>query len=76
MTAIHQMNPPIWVNTPVGEGHALFLIDYGISINSVWVVHRFDTGGVLHIDSSEVKVMGNEMYGIDHPNKPSRTMNK
>jgi len=69
---IHQCNPPIWVTTPLGEGHALFLIDYGPSINTVWVVHQFDDGQVLHVDSSEVRIMGNAMYGIDHPTTPTR----
>lgn len=67
-----QLNPPVWVTTPLGEGHALFLIDYGPSINTVWVVHQFDTGSVVHVDSSEVKVMGNPMYGIAHPDDPTR----
>ena len=64
------------MNTPLGEGHALLVIDYGPSINTVWVVHQFDTGRVVHIDSSEVRVMGNEMYGIPHPVKPTRELNK
>ena len=67
-----QLNPPIWVQTPIGEGHALLVIDYGPSINTVWVVHHFAGGKVSHVDSSEVRVMGNEMYGIDHPEPPSR----
>jgi hypothetical protein len=67
-----QLNPPIWVTTPLGEGHALFLIDYGPAINTVWVVHCFDDGRVVHIDSSEVRVMGNAMYGIPHPTTPNR----
>jgi hypothetical protein len=71
---IHQCNPPIWVQTPLGEGHALFLIDYGPSINTVWVVHQFDNGQVVHVDSSEVRVMGNAMYGIEHPAKPTRVV--
>jgi len=69
---ICQCNPPIWVVTPLGEGHALFLIDYGPAINTVWVVHHFSDGRVVHIDSSEVRVMGNSMYGIDHPQQPTR----
>jgi hypothetical protein len=69
---ILQCNPPIWVTTPLGEGHALFLIDYGPAVNTVWVVHQFDGGGVAHVDSSEVRVMGNAMYGIDHPAPPAR----
>lgn len=67
-----QLNPPLWVTTPLGEGHALFLIDYGPSINTVWLVHLFDTGKVTHVDSSEVRVMGNAMWGIPHPSEPTR----
>lgn len=67
-----QLNPPLWVTTPLGEGHALVLIDYGPSINTVWLVHLFDTGKVTHVDSSEVRVMGNAMWGIPHPEQPTR----
>jgi hypothetical protein len=65
-----QLNPPIWVATPMGEGFALLVIDYGPALNSVWVVHLFADGQVLHIDSAEVRVMGNEMYDISHPKVP------
>jgi hypothetical protein len=74
--ALHQCDPPIWVTTPLGEGHALFLIDYGPSLNTVWVVHQFNDGRVLHVDSSEVRVMGNPMYGIPHPEEPQRSMHR
>ena len=73
---ILQCHPPIWVTTPLGEGHALFLIDYGPSVNTVWVVHQFDGGSVVHVDSSEIRVMGNAMYGIPHPAKPTRGSTK
>lgn len=69
---ILQLNPPIWVTTPLGEGHALLVLDYGPSINTVWAVHLFDSGQVTHVDSSEIRVMGNAMYGIPHPQQPSR----
>ena len=72
MTQIHRIEPPIWVETPLGEGDALFLIDYGPSLNTVWVVHLFESGSVTHIDSSEVRIMGNPMYGIPHPERPTR----
>lgn len=71
---ILQLNPPIWVLTPKGEGFALLIIDYGIHLNSVWVVSIFDTGEVTHIDSNEVKVMGNSMLNIPDP-KPFKGRN-
>ena len=71
-----QLNPPVWVQTPLGEGHCLFLIDYGVSINTCWVIHLFETGKVVHVDSSDIRVMGNAMYGIEHPEQPSRDLGK
>lgn len=76
MVGIHQCDPPIYVHTPLGEGHCLFLLDYGPSINTVWLVHLFDSGKVLHIDSSEIRIMGNDMYAIPHPEKPKRSMQR
>lgn len=64
---IHQCEPPIWVLTPKGEGFTHFLFDYGIHLNSIWVVALFDTGEVIHFDSAEIRVMGNEMLNIPHP---------
>lgn len=77
MTAtILQLNPPIWVETPKGEGHALFLIDYGVSINTIWVVHLLDSAKVIHVDSSEIRVYGNEMWNIPHPQESIEKMTK
>jgi hypothetical protein len=43
-------------------------------INTVWVVHLFKDGSVIHVDSTELKVMGNMMYGIDDPVLPVERM--
>lgn len=67
MTTIHQCNPIIWVLTPKGEGHAMFLIDYGPNINTIWVVHLFEDGSIIHVDSAEIKICGNEMWDIPQP---------
>lgn len=67
---ILQCNPPVWVSTPLGEGDCLFLIDYGPTVNSVWLVHLHADGRALHFDSSDIRVMGNLMYGIPHPKPP------
>lgn len=68
---ILQLNPPIHVSTPLGEGDTLMVIDYGCHLNSVWVVWLFEDGRVNHFDSSDIRVMGNAMYGI--PDPPSHT---
>lgn len=62
-----QLNPPIWVATPLGEGFAILVIDYGPALNSVWVVHIFKDGQLVHIESNDIRVMGNEMYNIKNP---------
>ena len=65
-----QLNPPIHVLTPLGEGDTLLIIDYGCHLNTVWVVWLFDEGRVSHFDSSDIRVTGNLMYGIPHPKPP------
>lgn len=64
---ILQLNPSIWVLTPKGEGHAMFIIDYGPNINTIWIVHLFEDGSIVHVDSCEIKIFGNEMWDIPHP---------
>jgi len=62
-----QIDPPLSVLTPLGEGWALFLIDYGVHLNSVWVVSLWESGQVFHVDSAEIKIAGNPMYDIKEP---------
>lgn len=69
---IHRIMPEIWVRTPRGDGDALFLIDYGPSINTIWVVALYETGEIIHVDSSEVRRSGNAMGRIPHPEAPKR----
>lgn len=67
-----QLNPPLWVMTPLGEGFALLVIDYGPYLNSIWVVHLFADGQLVHIESNDIRVMGNDMYGIRNPEQPTQ----
>jgi hypothetical protein len=32
-----QLNPTIDVQTPLGDGEAFFIVDYGVNVNTVWV---------------------------------------
>ena len=74
MATILQLSPEIRVLTPLGEGYALFIIDYGMNHNTVWVVALYDDGKILHFDSREVKHCGNEMLDISEP-KPFKERN-
>lgn len=59
---ICQLPNPIDVATPLGDGTAIMVIDYGIDVNSVWVV-RYPGGEVKHLLSDDIRVYGNPMYG-------------
>jgi hypothetical protein len=63
---IVRIDPVIHVATPHGYGQAIFLIDYGLDTNSVWVV-RIKGGKVKHYFSEEIRIPDNEMNnrGID-----------
>jgi hypothetical protein len=57
-----QLNPTIEVSTPLGDGEAFFIIDYGLNTNTVWVC-RMDGGFVKHIWSDDIKIYDNPMNG-------------
>jgi hypothetical protein len=59
---IIQLSPTIEVNTPLGDGEALFMIDYGLNVNTVWVV-RLEKGVVKHFYSDDIRIYGNPMNG-------------
>jgi len=59
---ILQLNPTVEVHTPLGDGEAMFIIDYGININTVWVV-RLPKGVIKHFYSDDVRIWGNPMNG-------------
>ena len=59
MIAIHEIQQTLWVNTPHGLGQALFLIDYGIHQNTVWVVSIKESGKINHYDSTQISVEKN-----------------
>ena len=60
---ILQLNPQIVVYTPLGAGLAYFIIDYGMSVNTCWVI-RLANVEMKHFDSKDVRVEGNPTYGF------------
>jgi hypothetical protein len=63
MTAIHEIQQVLWVNTPHGMGQALFIIDYGPHENTYWLVVNRETGKINHYDSNQITVSRN--YTLD-----------
>ena len=63
MTLIHELRQVLWVTTPHGDGIALFIMDYGIHNNTIWVVSLESDGSIKHYDSNQIKLCFN--YTID-----------
>ncbi len=72
---ILQLNPTIMVDTPLGRGQALFVIDYGMHQNTCWVVAMHKDGIVKHFDANDVVIAPNYTYHINqekHTNIPAK----
>jgi hypothetical protein len=65
---IIQLSPTIFVDTPLGKGHAIFLIDYGMHQNTCWVVALQRDGLVKHFDCNDIIVCTNFTYHINEEN--------
>jgi hypothetical protein len=58
-----QLNPtiPVWCKGH-GEGEALIVMDYGLNVNTVWLV-RLPGGVIKHFYSDDIRVYDNPMNG-------------
>jgi hypothetical protein len=61
---------PRWVQTPLGEGLWLAIIDYGISHNPLYLIELID-GQHRVIDMREVRGLENYTFNINKPDMPS-----
>lgn len=59
---IHELTNTIDVHTPLGVGEAMFLIDYGLNVNTIWIV-RLKGGVVKHFYSDDIRIYANPMDG-------------
>jgi hypothetical protein len=59
MTMIHEVNQVLIVNTEFGEAQVLFIIDYGIHMNSIWVCASFEDGRIRHYDTNQITIVKN-----------------
>ena len=62
--------PSYTSRNPLGEGWAHLVIDYSPDFNSTWVVFLSDSGMVKHFDSNDLRVIGNETFGIPYNETP------
>lgn len=63
MTTILQLNPPLPITTPKGEGLAHAMIDYGIEHNIYWVTFITATGECWTFPNPKIRACQNISYG-------------
>ena len=66
---ILQLDPTILVETPLGKGQAIFIIDYGMHQNTCWVVALVADGIVKHFDCNDITLAANFTYGMNMRSK-------
>lgn len=65
MATIHEVQQILWVTTPHGDGIVLFIMDYGMQNNTVWVVSLEEDGSVKHYDSNQIKLCKNNTINFN-----------
>jgi hypothetical protein len=60
---ILQLDPPIPLKTPKGEGFAHLVIDYSQEHHLLWVVFLDETGECWAFSNSEVRMVDNPSLG-------------
>ena len=53
------------VETPLGTGMAIFIIDYGMHQNTCWIVALEKNGIIKHFDCNDVIMSTNYTYGVN-----------
>jgi hypothetical protein len=65
MTAIHEITQVMLVDTPFGKAQALFIIDYGIHLNTIWVCASVENGAIRHFDTNQINVTTNHTMNLN-----------
>jgi hypothetical protein len=65
-----QLNPPIPMNTPKGEGFAHLMLDYGPESDLYWVVMITETGEIWTYANRYVRGSKNITLGRTNPSQP------
>jgi hypothetical protein len=76
VNSIIQLNPTITVETPLGTGRALLVLDYGMDVNTCWVIALDTDGQIKHFDSNQIRLQKNYTYGSGTGSGPATTASK
>ena len=65
---IHEVKQILTVNTPFGEAQVLFIMDYGIHRNSIWICASFSDGKIRHFDTNQITLTSNHTLNFNNEN--------
>lgn len=71
-TSILQLDPPLPLNTPKGEGMAHVLIDYGPESDLYWTVFITTSGEIWTFSNRDVRASKNITLGRTDPESPEQ----
>lgn len=63
---IHEFQNVVWVDTPLGTGYIMLLIDYGPQNNSNLMI-GLESGDIKFLETNQVKLTRNDTMGINSP---------
>jgi hypothetical protein len=69
MPIIHEVHQVLTCNTKFGEAQVLFLMDYGIHRNTIWICANLKDGKIRHFDSSQITITTNHTLDFNVKNK-------
>lgn len=55
---IHEVQKILWVNTEHGRCQVLFLMDYGVHENTIWICAN-ESGEIRHYNSTQITLEHN-----------------
>src|SRR6185295_18969307 len=70
--SVTSIDPPIWFDTPHGQGLAHFVIDHGIETDLIWVCFITDTREVWAVSNWDVRAARNITIGRGEKDAPRR----
>lgn len=62
---IHEINQVMIVDTPFGQAQALFILDYGIHFNTIWICASMECGTIRHFDSNQISISKNHTMNLN-----------
>jgi len=65
MTMMHEITQVMLVDTPFGQAQALFILDYGIHFNTIWVCASVEDGAIRHFDSNQINITTNHTMNLN-----------